>query len=133
MEATCNSSCFRACRNIHLPLVRGVLPWRASTTASRNPSRIRAGLPPSSGSRSSKPCLRRRSRLLPFRPSTEAGTSFHSRLRDQLMHVNIDGRFEEPGVAGVVVLDRRMTRIVAEGVHELVVPRLVDEQLFRVR
>ena len=66
-------------------------------------------------------------------PALKLRTSFEGRLRNQLMHVNIDGGFEKPGVSRVVVLDEGLTRIFADDVRQPIVPCLVDDQFFRPR
>ncbi len=54
------------------------------------------------------------------------------RLGDQAVHVDIDRRFEKAGVAAVVVLDRRVTRIVVNHVRQFCVTRQIDIQLDRI-
>ena len=48
------------------------------------------------------------------------------RLRDQTVHVDIDRRLEEAGIAAVVVLDRGVTRIVVDHLRQLGVARMID-------
>ena len=60
-------------------------------------------------------------------PALQLRTAFQSRLRDELVHVDVDCGFEESGIAGVVVLDGRVPRILADTMHERVIARLVDD------
>src|SRR5262252_5387107 len=48
------------------------------------------------------------------RPALKLRPTFKRRLRDQIVHVDIDCRFEETGIAAVIVLDGCVSRVFAD-------------------
>ena len=82
---------------------------------------------------------RRHSSLVVNNSTCRARVAFHLRflrflcLRDQVVHVNIDGRLEETGIATIVIFDRRMTRVVVNHARQLLVAGVIDVEFNWIR